>query len=121
MKAISGQSPAVIVFAFSVILYAFCFSAEAQQAKKVPRIGFVSGTAFQTPGPDFEAFRQGLRDLGYFEGKNILVEYRYLATERTQDIVTELLQLKVDIFVLRSHPSIRADAQAVTNPPSHAR
>ena len=88
-----------------------------QQPAKIPRIGFVSGTAFQTPGPDFEAFRQGLRDLGYFEGKNILIEYRYLATERTQDIVAELLQLKVDILVLRSQPSIRAAKQATKTIP----
>jgi len=52
--------------------------AEGQQPKKVPRIGFlaVSGDP-NTPGPFVEAFRQGLRDLGYIEGKNILVEYRY--------------------------------------------
>jgi putative ABC transport system substrate-binding protein len=99
------------------VLFTICSSAAAQQPAKMPRIGFVSGTAFQTPGPDFEAFRQGLRDLGYFEGKNILVEYRYLATEHTQDIVTELLQLKVDILVLRSQPSIRAAKQATKTIP----
>jgi ABC-type uncharacterized transport system substrate-binding protein len=98
-------------------LLALSFPGLAQQPAKIPRIGFVSGTAFKTPGPDFEAFRQGLRDLGYFEGKNILLEYRYLATERTQDIVAELLQLKVDILVLRSQPSIRAAKQATKTIP----
>jgi putative tryptophan/tyrosine transport system substrate-binding protein len=50
--------------------------AEAQQAKKVPRIGFFAGGSGdpKTPGPQVEAFRQGLRDLGYIEGKNIQVE-----------------------------------------------
>ena len=52
--------------------------AEAQQPKKAPRIGFVSGTGdANNPGPSTEAFRRGLRDLGYIEGKNLLVEYRY--------------------------------------------
>ena len=56
----------------------FGAAAEAQQPKKVPRIGYVSGSGDpKTPGPIVEAFRQGLRDLGYIEGKNILVEYRY--------------------------------------------
>ena len=53
-------------------------TAHAQQPGKIPRIGFVSGTGDPSnPGPTVEAFRQGLRDRGYLEGKNILVEYRY--------------------------------------------
>ena len=48
--------------------------AEAQQGTKIPRIGYVRGGS---PGPLVDAFRQGLRDFGYIEGKNILVEYRY--------------------------------------------
>src|SRR5436305_3463471 len=55
------------------------FPAQAQQPAKMPRIGYVSGSGDRkTPGPLVEAFRQGLRDLGYIEGKNILVEYRYV-------------------------------------------
>ena len=58
-------------------------AAEAQQPKKVPLIGYVSTTGDPSiPGPQFEAFRQGLRDLGYIEGKNILVEYRYARESR---------------------------------------
>ena len=53
-------------------------AAEAQQPKKVPRIGYLSRTGdSKNPGPQVEGFRQGLRDLGYVEEKNILVEYRY--------------------------------------------
>ena len=51
-------------------------SAEAQQTKKIPRIGYLSTSAGETPAS--EAFRQGLRDLGYIEGQNIVVEYRWV-------------------------------------------
>jgi len=67
---------------FSVVVCAFylllALQTEAQQARKIPRIGFVSGRGDpNTPEPQFEACRQGLRDFGYVEGENILVEYRY--------------------------------------------
>jgi putative ABC transport system substrate-binding protein len=68
------------------------------------------------PGPAVEAFRQGLRDRGYIEGKNILVEYRYAEgrQDRVSSLVSELLQLKVDVLVLLTLPSVRA-AKAATN------
>ena len=80
-------------------LFALCFSAEVQQAKKIPRIGYVSGGNAKSPATD--AFRQGLREIGYMEGENILVEYRYLEgkPDRVPSFVAELLQLKVDVFV----------------------
>ena len=64
--------------ALSAMLLVLCSFAEAQQPKKIPRIGYVSvsGDA-KNPGRFVEAFRQGLRDIGYIEGKNIVVEYRY--------------------------------------------
>src|SRR5207248_6603087 len=71
-KKITDLAICAMVFALSV-------SAQAQQPAKMPRIGYVSGSGDRkTPGPLVEAFRQGLRDLGYIEGKNILVEYRYV-------------------------------------------
>ena len=88
--------------------------AEAQQAKKIPRIGYVSGTGDpNTPGHQVEAFRQGLRDLGYIEGKNILVEYRYIEgkTGPAPSLVAELVQLKVDVLVAGPPPAIRAAKQ----------
>jgi putative ABC transport system substrate-binding protein len=67
-----------LVSMLAVVIVVFVHLAEAQQQKKVPRIGYLSSTDDpKTPGPSIEAFRQGLRDLGYIEGKNILVEYRY--------------------------------------------
>jgi putative ABC transport system substrate-binding protein len=51
---------------------------EAQQPKKIPRVGYLSSIGdASAPGPHIEAFKRGLRDLGYIEGKNILIEYRY--------------------------------------------
>ena len=66
-----------------------------------------------------EAFRQGLRDLGYIETKNILVEYRYLEgkSEVTPRLVGELVQLKVDVLVLGPQPAIRAAKQATKSIP----
>jgi putative tryptophan/tyrosine transport system substrate-binding protein len=62
---------------FGALLFALCFPAQAQQPKKVPRIGYLSAGP-PSNSPNREAFRQGLRELGYIEGKNILVEYRYM-------------------------------------------
>src|SRR5262245_7750439 len=62
--------------ALSAWLFALCVPVEAQQPGKIPRIGYVSGADdLNNPGPE-EAFRRGLQELGYIEGKNILVEYR---------------------------------------------
>jgi putative tryptophan/tyrosine transport system substrate-binding protein len=61
-------------FALCAVLFVLYPSAEAQQPGKIPRIGYVSSTGdAKNPGPNVQAFRQGLRDLGYIEGKNILV------------------------------------------------
>jgi hypothetical protein len=67
----------VISVALCALLYALCFYVEAQQPAKIPRIGYVSGTGdLSNPGPYVEAFRQGLRDLGHVDEKNIVIEYR---------------------------------------------
>jgi putative tryptophan/tyrosine transport system substrate-binding protein len=93
-----------IGFTLSALLFALCLSAEAQQPTKIPRIGYLSGSSGDASnrGPSVEAFRQGLRDLGYVEGKNILVEYRDVGgkRDRSPTLVAELVQLKVDILVV---------------------
>jgi putative tryptophan/tyrosine transport system substrate-binding protein len=98
-------------FAVCVLLLALCSSAEAQQTKKVPRIGFVSVSGDpKTPGRNIEAFRQGLRELGYEEGKNVFVEYRFTTTQpdRVPDLMAELMKLKIDVLVSSSSSAIRA-------------
>jgi ABC-type uncharacterized transport system substrate-binding protein len=102
------------------MLLAICFAAEAQQPAKVPRIGYLSRTGdSKNPGPQVEGFRQGLRDLGYIEGKNILVEYRYIEgkSDSIPSIATELAQLKIDVLVLGPLPAIRAAKQATKTIP----
>jgi putative ABC transport system substrate-binding protein len=112
----------IIQLTLSALLLALSFSAEAQQSSKIPRVGFllqrVSPTP-TTPEPFADAFRQGLRDLGYIEGKNIQVEYRYGEGERDRipRQVAELVQLKVDVLVVRSLPAIRAAKQATKTIP----
>jgi ABC-type uncharacterized transport system substrate-binding protein len=102
------------------VILATLSSSRAQQPAKLPRIGYLSPTGnANAPGPDIEAFRQGLRELGYVEGKNIAVDYRYIEgkTDRMLNLVGELVQLKVDVFVLLSTPSIRAAKQTTKTIP----
>jgi putative tryptophan/tyrosine transport system substrate-binding protein len=95
-------------------------AAQAQQRGKLPWIGFVSGIGDpNTPGPHVEAFRQGLRTLGYMEGQNIAVEYRYAENrpDRNPSLVTELVQLNVDILVVAPQLAIRAAKEATRTIP----
>jgi putative tryptophan/tyrosine transport system substrate-binding protein len=88
----------------------------AQQAGKVPRIGFLSTGSSSSDSTRIEAFRQGLRDLGYVEGKNIAIEYRYV--ERNFDqLAAELVRLKVDLIVTGGTPPTRAAKNATTTIP----
>jgi putative ABC transport system substrate-binding protein len=93
-----------------------CF-VDAQLQASGPTIGVLSAVA--NPDPVVEAFRQGLRDLGYLEGKNIQVEYRYAEgkLDRLSNLVAELVQLKVDVLVLGSLPAIRAAERATKTLP----
>ena len=108
-------------FLFLCVTLAMCgAAAQAQQSAKIPRIGYAaSGGDPNNPGRLVEAFRQGLRDLGYIEGKNIVVEYRYPGTNRDPGpgVVAELMQLKVDVLVSSSAGAIRAAKQATKTIP----
>ena len=74
---------------------------EAQQTKRVPRIGYLSSNSLGAMSTRTEAFRQGLRELGYVEGKNIVIEYRYAEgkIDRLPDLAAELVRLNVDVLV----------------------
>jgi putative tryptophan/tyrosine transport system substrate-binding protein len=103
-----------------MVLLALAVTVEAQQPTKVPRIGYLSGAGDPSnPGPNVEAFRRGLQELGYIEGKNILVEYRYIEgkRDRVPSLVAELVQLKVDVLVSPNLPAIRAAKQATKTIP----
>lgn len=106
--------------ALCAMLCALSFPVEAQQPAKPPRIGFVSRDGdLDQPGTRVEAFRRALREIGYTEGKNILVEYRYISgmTGQIERLVTELLQQKVDVLILTPQPAIRAAKQATKTVP----
>jgi len=111
---------AFVGLALSAVLLALSFSSEAQQPGKIPRVGYVAaGGDPDNPGSLVEAFRQGLRELGYIEGKNILVEFRYGEGKRDHilSLVAELVQLRVDVLVVTSLTSIRAAKQATKTIP----
>src|SRR5438132_531230 len=96
------------------VLFALCVPAQAQQSKKVPRIGFLSGTSPSTISGRVEAFRQGLRELGYVEEKNIVIEWRYAEgkSDRLPALAAELVRLKVDVIVTAGPAPTRTAKQA---------
>jgi putative ABC transport system substrate-binding protein len=93
-------------------------AAQAQQAGKVPRIGFLH---YGSPGPspEVEAFRQGLRELGYVEGQNVAIEYRFASgqVERLPELAAELVRLKLDVIVTPTTPASLAAKQATSTIP----
>ena len=97
-------------------LFASIHVAEAQQRAKIPRVGvlFIGGR----DQPHLEAFKQGLRERGYAEGKNIVLDYRYAEgkVDRLASLATELVQLKVDVIVTTSGNSARAAREATRRP-----
>src|SRR5215813_13026616 len=88
-----------ILFAGAVL--AIAVIVEAQQPKKVPRIGFLGAQSPVSSGTRYDAFRKRLTELGYIEGKNIAIEYRYAEgkIERLPDLAADLIRLKVDVIV----------------------
>jgi ABC-type uncharacterized transport system substrate-binding protein len=91
--------------------------AEAQQAKKMPRIGYLAG---DSRSPSHEAFRQGMRDLGYLEGQSIVVEWRYAEDkpDRFPELAAELVRLKVDVIVAANAAAVGALKRATTTIPT---
>jgi ABC-type uncharacterized transport system substrate-binding protein len=104
----------ILVYALPALILTTIHFAEAQQATKIPRIGFGAAT-----GPDsIVEFRRGLRDLGYIEGKNILIEYRYAkGVAEFPNLVAELVRLKVDVIVVTSTVAAQAAKNATTTIP----
>jgi putative ABC transport system substrate-binding protein len=105
----------ITVLALCAMLFALCVSAaDAQQPKKVPLIGFLTARDPATESARAAAIRLALRELGYIEGQNIAIEYRYAEgkLDRLPELAAELVRLKVDIILAGGDPGIRAAKNA---------
>src|SRR5262245_63978352 len=100
----------ITVLALSTMLFALCGSVEAQQVGKVFRIGFLDSSTASGSAVLVDAFRQELSKLGWVEGKNLTIEYRFAEqkTERLPELAAELVRLKVDLIVATDTPSALA-------------
>ena len=109
----------LIVFALCAMLFALCASAEAQQPKKVSRIGYLGLAAIPRTTPRFDAFRQGLHQIGYTEGKEIVIESRNAdgKLDRLNELAAELVRLRVDVIVTRGPAPTRAAKEATSTIP----
>jgi len=92
-----------VFLTFCALLFALCPAATAQQPTKISRIGYLAGPSLSSMSVRTEAFRQGLRELGYVEGKNIVLESRYSEEkiDRLLALVAEFVRLKADVIVTR--------------------
>ena len=109
----------VISYSLTALFYAFCLPVWAQQPTKVPRIGYLTAGSPSSQSTRIEAFRQGLHELGYVEGKYIVIEWRYAEgkPDRLPALAAELVHLKVDIIVSASPPATRAAKEATSTIP----
>jgi putative ABC transport system substrate-binding protein len=119
-----GNSKSIKLFdlVFCVLLFALFHPAGAQEPKKVPRIGYLSSSNPATESPRAEAIRLALRELGFIEGQNIAIEYRYSGgrgtANRADQLASELVRLKVDIIVVAGGaPVIRSAMNATKTIP----
>jgi putative tryptophan/tyrosine transport system substrate-binding protein len=105
--------------ALCAMLFALCSSAEAQPSKKVYRIGYLSAASAEADKNRFSAFLRGMQELGYIEGKNIVIEQRYAAGqfEKIPELPGELLRLKVEVMVVYGETAIVAAKNATSTIP----
>jgi putative ABC transport system substrate-binding protein len=108
-----------LVWLLSILLLASGHFAEAQQPTKVPRIAFLSASFPSAMARRYEAFRQGLREMGYVEGKNIIIESRYAEgkQDRVPALAAELVRLKIDVVVTGGSIATRAAKEATVTIP----
>jgi putative ABC transport system substrate-binding protein len=97
-----------------LVLLAVAVVADAQQPKKVPRIGFLIAATRDAQSARIKAFRHGLHELGYIEGQNIAIEYRYAEgkTDRFAELAADLVRLPVDVIVVSNNTVARAASNA---------
>ena len=111
----------ITVLTLCAMLFALCPSASAQQPKKVPRIGYPVAVRFSYRVRPAEAIRLALRELGYMEGQNIAIEYRYAEGKliRLPELAAELVRLKVDIIVVSGGGRLDPGGQGCDQDDSH--
>ena len=109
----------VIGLAFGALLLALSLSASAQQPGKIPRIGFLDNSTASGIAVLLDAFRQEMSKLGWIEGKNITIEYRFAEQklERLPELAAELVRLKVDLIVVSGGPTPLVAKKATTTLP----
>ena len=111
------RSTAELVATLALVLFVAPFAADAQRPGQVPRLGWLALAS--PPLIELEGLRQGLRELGYVEGRNIVIEERYAEgkSERLPDLVAELVRLKVDVLLAAGGAPTRAAKQGTTTTP----
>src|SRR6266478_9024487 len=117
--ACAMRKPAVLSILVAVAVLAVGVIAEAQQAGKIFRIGFLDASTASGSAVVMEAFRQELKKLGWNEGKNITIEYRFAEqkNERLPELAADLVRLKVDLIVVSSPPPALAAKSATSTIP----
>jgi len=118
-KEVMKNRTAVLGVALCSLLLTPCFFAQAQQFAKTPRIGFLTAVSASSFASRTDALRKGLRELGYVERKNIVIEYRYGdgKTDRMSQLANELVRVKVDLIVTGGAPATIAAKDATRTIP----
>jgi putative ABC transport system substrate-binding protein len=113
-RAEKNMNRKITVLTLCAMLFALCASATAQQPTKVPRIGYLGGVSLSANTARHEAFRQGLRELHYLEGKNIVIDWRSAdgKLERLPALATEMVRLNLDVIVTSGASATRAAKEA---------
>src|SRR5437879_11266865 len=109
----------IILLSLCSLLLAPCSAVEAQQPTKVTRIGFLDSSTASGSAVLLEAFRQEMSKLGWIEGKNITIEYRFAEqkNERLPELAADLVRLKIDLLVVTGTPSALAAKNATASIP----
>jgi putative ABC transport system substrate-binding protein len=118
-KAEKNMKRKITVFTLSAMLFGLCGSVDAQQPGKIFRIGFLDNSTASGIAVLVNAFRQELSKLGWIEGKNITIEYRFAEqkNERVPELAADLVRLKVDLFLATATPVALAAKSATTTIP----
>jgi putative tryptophan/tyrosine transport system substrate-binding protein len=119
MKTGNSRKAKILGFTLCAVLLALCVPASAQQLKQIPRIAYLAAGTTSSQADQLEEFRQGLRELRYIEGKNIIIEPRYAEgkLDRLPALAAELVGLKVDVIVTAGPTATRPAKEATATIP----